>query len=48
MQQMMCSGSYYSITSSAMASSVAGTSRPSRPSGLEVDHQLVLGRCLHR
>ena len=34
----------HSITSSARASSVGGTSRPSALGGLEVDHQLVLGR----
>jgi hypothetical protein len=38
----------YSITSSARPSSIGGTSRPECLGGLEVDYQLVLGRCLHR
>ena len=38
----------YSITSSARASSVGGTVEAERLGGLEVDHQLVLGRRLHR
>jgi hypothetical protein len=37
---------FYSITSSASASNVGGTSRPKRPCGLEVDHELELGRLL--
>ena len=38
----------HSITSSARASSVGGTVEAERLGGLEVDHQLVLGRRLHR
>ena len=38
----------YSITSSARASSVGGTVEAERLGGLEVDHQFVLGRRLHR
>ena len=38
----------YSITSSARASSDGGTVEAERLGGLEIDHQLVLGRRLHR
>ena len=38
----------YSITSSAVASSVAGTVKPERLGGLEINDELVLGRCLDR
>ena len=38
----------YSITSSARASSVGGTSRPSALAVLRLIDQLVLGRRLHR
>ena len=38
----------HSITSSARASTDGGTVEPERLGGLEVDHQLVLGRRLHR
>ena len=38
----------YSITSSARASSDAGTVKADRLRGPEIDHQLVLGRRLHR
>ena len=38
----------HSITSSARASSDGGTVEPERLGGLEIDHQLVLGRRLHR
>ena len=38
----------HSITSSARASSVGGTVEAERLGGLEIDHQLVLGRRLHR
>src|SRR3954452_1093861 len=38
----------HSITLSARASSVGGTSRPSALAGLEVNRQLVLSRRLHR
>ena len=38
----------HSITSSARASSVGGTVEAERLGGLEVDHQLVFGRRLHR
>ena len=38
----------HSITSSARASSVGGTSRPSAFAVLRLIDQLVLGRCLHR
>jgi len=35
----------HSNTSSARASSMGGTSRPTAFGGLEVDHQLELGPC---
>ena len=38
----------HSITSSARASSVGGTVEAERLGGLEIDHQFVLGRRLHR
>ena len=38
----------HSITSSARASSDGGTVEAERLRGLEIDHQLVLGRRLHR
>ena len=38
---------FHSITSSARASSVGGTSRPSALGGLQVDDQLELARLLH-
>ena len=38
----------YSITSSARASSDGGTVEAERLGSLEVDHQFVLGRRLHR
>ena len=38
----------YSITSSASASSIGGTVEAERLCGLEVDQQLVFGRCLNR
>ena len=38
----------HSITSSARASTVGGTVEAERLGGLEIDHQLVLGRRLHR
>jgi hypothetical protein len=37
----------YSITSSAMASSVGGTVKPSAFRGLEIDDELELGRLHH-
>ena len=40
--------SVHSITSSARASSIGGTVEAERLGGLEVDHQLELGRLLHR
>ena len=36
----------YSITSSARASSVGGTVEAQRLGGVEIDHQLVFGRCM--
>jgi hypothetical protein len=39
---------YYSIISSASASTEVGISRAEQLGGLEADHQLVLVRCLHR
>ena len=38
----------YSITSSAMASSVGGTVEAERLGGLEIDDELELGRLHHR
>src|SRR5262249_50021246 len=48
MQQSVCRSQTYSITSSARPSTEAGSSRPSAPRGLQIDHQLVLRRRLHR
>ena len=39
---------YYSIISSASASTEVGISRAEQLGSLEADHQLVLARCLHR
>jgi hypothetical protein len=39
---------YYSIISSASASTEVDISRAEQLGGLEADHQLVLMRCLHR
>ena len=44
----MNSRRYHSITSSARASSVGGTSRPSALAVLRLIDELVLGRRLHR
>ena len=39
---------FHSMTSSAIARSIGGIVKAERLGGLEVDHQLVLGRRLHR
>jgi len=48
MQQITRAMRAYSITSSARASSVGGTSRPSALAVLEVDHEFEFGRLLDR